>query len=137
MTLLHILVLVLLICELRWRLMLLRLLLVGLVFFDLITAVQIAGARRRALAQTLPDSVSIPAASTSPSPEFERGVMAMSTEASENLGRVTFPALIFVWMAVSPLLLDGIARLRSGPKQNGLLEQAAPNDERSGPQRSP
>lgn len=106
------LVIALFVCEFRWRLPWLRVLLVIFAVFQLNAATNLGPARRRALDQ--PRKVTLPAPPSQPkvpASDFVSGVLVMHDEAKRDLTRLTFPAVVLAWLALSPAVLEALSRL--------------------------
>jgi hypothetical protein len=105
------LVIALLVCEFWWRPPWLRVLLVIFAVFQLNAATNLGPASRRAVAQ--PRTVTLPAPPsqpTVPASDFVSGVLVMHDEAKRDLTRITFPAGVLVWLALSPAVLEALSR---------------------------
>jgi hypothetical protein len=103
----HLIVIVLLLVEARWRLAWLRVLLVGFLLFDLGMSTSLTPALREALPN--PQRLYLPSPPSDArilATDYQSGVLAMYTEARRVLARVALPSCLLAWLAISPLLLD-------------------------------
>jgi hypothetical protein len=112
----------LLLCDLRWRRLWLRLMIVGILWYLLLGGMNMQAAERRALAR--PGRVlglGAPHQEPVPASEFARGVIVMEAEARRQLGLTEFPLIALVWLGISPPLLDrlGALRLRLKERKRG------------------
>jgi len=100
------LILILVACDLRWRRVWLRLLLVAVVAAVFARALSIGPAMRSALAAG-PNGVG---AASQYSGEYARGVVSMFETVRDNLQRIYLPLTLLLWLAVSGPILEAFER---------------------------
>jgi len=119
MIVLHLFVVALAACELRWRATWLRILLVILAAGELQFATGLGPAYRRAIGH--PRRVVMPAPQSQPqtlASDFSSGVLVMDEEARKDLAGINFPLGVMVWFAMYPVVLPAVLRRRrSGAQQ--------------------
>jgi hypothetical protein len=119
MIILHLLVVVLTACELRFRSPWLRILLVIFAMVELQFAAGLGPAYRRAIAH--PQRVVMPAPQSlpqQPASEFASGVLVMEEEARKDLVGINFPLGVLVWFALYPVVLPAVSRWGRRPGQS-------------------
>ena len=106
-------------CELRWRFVWLRALLVIVAVVELHFPTSLGPAYRRAVAP--PRRVMMPAPTSQPTElasDYVSGVLVMHDEARRDLSRINFPLGILVWLALYPVVLPVLSRGRGRASQN-------------------
>lgn len=103
------------ICEFRWRLAWVRVLLVVLAVAELQIAMGLGPAYRRATGQQQQVAMSASQNHLQRQPsDFMRGVGVMTIEARRVLNRANFPLAVLVWLSVYPVVLPPVLRKMKG-----------------------